>query len=101
MRSLALPLHKARYGSAISSLVKLRFPSLLLHSPFIAFAYGRCVRTGNYVIIFSSLRIFVSRHDTASVNAAVRLFTQSFGACRSGCEAMADGRFGTDNFSDI
>lgn len=72
--------------------LRLRFPT---------FAYGICVRTGNYVIIFSSLRIFVSRHDTASANAAVRLFTQSSGACRSGCEAMADGRFGTDNFSDI
>ena len=59
------------------------------------------MRTGNYVIIFSSLRIFVSRHDTSSVNVAVRLFTQPFGACRSGCEAMADGRFGTDNFSEI
>lgn len=72
--------------------LRLRFPT---------FAYGICVRTGNYVIIFSSLRIFVSRHDTAQVKEAVRLFAQWSGAWRFGSKAIADGRFGTDNFSDI
>ena len=56
---------------------------------------------GDCIVLFPPLRIFVSRHDTAQVKVAVRLFTQSFGACRSGCEAMADGRVGTDDFSEI
>ena len=32
-RSFALPLYKIGFGSAISSLVKLCFPALMLHSP--------------------------------------------------------------------
>ena len=36
--SFALSLYKTSFGSAVPSLVKLRFPVLLLHSPCIIFA---------------------------------------------------------------
>ena len=41
MPSLALSLHMTGIGSAVSSLVKLRFPALLLHSPCTVIAYDR------------------------------------------------------------
>ena len=39
--SFALSLHKISFGSAIASLIKLRFQNLLLHSPCIIFAKDR------------------------------------------------------------
>ena len=40
-RSFALSLHKISFGSAIASLIKLRFQNLLQHSPCIIFAKDR------------------------------------------------------------
>ena len=56
---------------------------------------------GDCIVLFPPLRIFVNRHDTAQVKEAVRLFAQWSGAWRFGSKAIADGRVGTDDFSDI
>ena len=42
-RSFAISLYKISYGSAVSSLVKLCFPALLLHSPCILFVAAKII----------------------------------------------------------
>ena len=85
---LALPLNKARFGSAVSRTAKLRFPFLMLLSPRVAFG----IRTMNFVKTLKRNVVFLkkiilppfSRLRKARINRQDR----HSGACCDGPEAV-------------